>query len=227
MKFKVFLSILFIVFIQSLALAQTIYSPYTRLGIGEVRGVGVAHNMGMGGIGISNGSFVNYNSANPALLYKNSLSVFSIGMLGEYREVSTSELSQKNYIGGFDYAILGFPLMLDKWTIGLGIMPFSTVNYKFNTTVPVTGNPESNALSASEGSGGFNKAFLSSGFKITKRFSAGFTIGYLFGSIKNEVATQVQNDSLSLPIGFPAVVTDRLTIGDLYLMGGAGLSAAD
>src|SRR5690606_35253180 len=127
----IFPFILFIFFFEGVQ-AQIGYSPYTSKGIGDLTGSGITHNLGMGGVGISNGSSLYYNNANPALLYRNSLSVFSIGMAGEYKEIATAEASQENVIGGFNYALLGLPLMVDRWTLGLGIMPYSTVNYKYS-----------------------------------------------------------------------------------------------
>ena len=180
----------------------------------------------MGGIGISNGNGTFYNNANPALLYKNHLSIFSIGMAGEYKNVSTTDLSQENYTGGFDYLTLGLPLMTDRWTIGLGLIPYSTVNYKYTTQGKVVGDPNADVLKNFEGSGGFNKVFLSNGLKLYKNLSVGVTVGYLFGSIKEEISTQVittqqVNDTITTSTLSNAVLaTNRLTAGDIYLMGG-------
>lgn len=223
---KVIFPLLFMVFSHFLVMGQAGYSPYTSIGIGEIHSLGLTNNVGMAGIGISNGNHLFYNNANPALLYRNSLSVFSVGMAGEYREVSTTDLSQENFTGGFNYALLGLPIMANRWTLGFGLMPYSTVNYKYNVSENFTGGAEANVFKSYEGSGGFNKVFMSNGLKITKNLSAGFTLGYLFGSIKNEVATQVStereiNDSTTINIFSNSVTTGkRLTIGDLYFMGG-------
>ena len=230
---KVLIPLLFIVLIHTQGLAQAGYSPYSSKGVGDLVGVGLTHNRGMGGLGISNGSPMFYNNTNPALLYRNSLSVFAIGMTGEYKQISTSELSQKNYTGGFNYALLGLPIMVDKWTLGLGIMPYSVVNYKYNTIGSVLGNPEATVTKTFEGSGGFNKVFLSNGVKINKNFSVGLTVGYLFGSIKDEVTTVVKSprvierdlsdggDTTIFALSNQALLTQRFTMGDVYIMGGA------
>lgn len=212
---------------QFVAWGQAGYSPYTSKGVGDIHSLGLTNNAGMGGVGISNGSGLFYNNANPALLYRNNLAVFSIGMTGEYRQTATDDLSQKNYTGGFNYLMLGLPLMVDRWTIGLGLMPYSTVNYKYNAVERVIGNPDAEVFKSFEGSGGFNKMFISNGLKIHKNFSVGLTVGYLFGSIKDEVTTQVRtqkktSDSTTVNLLSNVVLTGtRLTMGDIYLLGGA------
>lgn len=209
-----------------LVLGQAGYSPYSSKGIGEIQGLGLTQNNGMGGVGISNGNGMFYNNANPALLYKNNLSVFSIGMAGEYKNVSTSDLSQKNYTGGFDHLMLGLPLMIDRWTIGFGLMPYSTVNYKYNTQGKVVGDPNADVIKNFEGSGGFNKVFLSNGLRLYKNLSLGVTVGYLFGSIKEEISTQVRtqkqvNDTTTASfLSNTVLTTNRLAAGDIYLLGG-------
>ncbi len=224
--YKVALLLLLMVLPHFLVFGQAGYSPYSSKGIGEIRGLGLTHNNGMGGVGISNGSGMFYNNANPALLYKNNLSVFSIGMAGEYKNVSTTDLSQKNYTGGFDHLMFGLPLMVDRWTIGFGLMPYSTVNYKYNALGVVVGDPNAQVFKSYEGSGGFNKVFLSNGLRLNKNLSVGLTVGYLFGSIRDEVSTQVRttkqiNDTTTTNILSNAVLTsNRLTAGDIYLLGG-------
>ncbi len=235
--YKVILSfILFIVLVGGVK-AQIGYSPYTSKGIGDLTSLSHTHNRGMGGVGISNGSSFYYNNANPALLHRNSLSIFSIGMAGEYKQISSGDISQTNVIGGFNYAALGLPLMVDKWTLGFGVMPYSTVNYKYNVEEAVTGDPAARVEKMFEGSGGFNKLFVSNGFRLNKNLSFGLTVGYLFGSIKDqvdntlftsrmvEVREIVNGDTVTsnVPREFQAggaVSVERLTIGNVYLMGG-------
>ena len=232
--YKVIFPFVLFIFLFEGVQAQIGYSPYTSKGIGDLTGSGLTHNIGMGGVGISNGSSLYYNNANPALLYRNSLSIFSIGMAGEYKQIATTESSQENVIGGFNYALLGLPLMVDRWTLGLGIMPYSTVNYKYTLDETVIGNPDARVEKSFTGSGGFNKFFVSNGFKINKNFSIGLTVGYLFGSIKDQVQNTIYTQRLfEVPLtdstsevrsleqaGGGAVSTERLTIGNLYLKGG-------
>jgi hypothetical protein len=235
--YKVIFPFILFIFLFVGAQAQIGYSPYTSKGIGDLTSSGITHNRGMGGVGISNGSSIYYNNANPALLYRNSLSIFAIGMAGEYKEISTSEASQENVIGGLNYALIGLPLMVDKWTLGLGVMPYSTVNYKYSTEETVIGDSQARVEKDFIGSGGFNKFFVSNGFKINKNFSVGVTVGYLFGSIKDEVENRlftqrlvevneiVNGDTITSIVpreqqNGGTLSTERLTIGNLYVTGG-------
>ena len=56
---------------------QASQSPFSSQGIGDLYDLGLAHNRGMGGLGISNPSYWHLNNVNPALLPYNSLTVFS------------------------------------------------------------------------------------------------------------------------------------------------------
>lgn len=235
--YKVTFPFILFIFLFEGVQAQIGYSPYTSKGIGDLTSSAITHNRGMGGVGISNGSSIYYNNANPALLYRNSLSIFAIGMAGEYKEISTDESSQENVIGGLNYALIGLPLMVDRWTLGLGVMPYSTVNYKYSTEETVLGDPQARVEKDFIGSGGFNKFFISNGIKINKNFSVGVTVGYLFGSIKDQVENRlftqrlvevfevVDGDTIFSNVSREqqdggTVSTERLTIGNLYITGG-------
>lgn len=182
---------LIIVIANTALLGQGGFSPYTVKGIGDVHGSGFTNNLGMGGLGISYGTGLHLNNVNPALLYKNNLSVFQIGIVGDYKDISTSELTQSNFDGGFNYAAFGFPVIQDRWSFSMGIMPYSTVNYNITTEQPVPGDEAASFRKQFEGSGGFSKAFIGNGVKINKNFSVGFKAGFLFGSVKDETITAV------------------------------------
>src|SRR5690606_40579973 len=68
--------------------------------------------------------------------------------------------------------------------------------------------------------------FLSNGLRLYKNLSLGVTVGYLFGSIKEEISTQVRtqkqvNDTTTASfLSNTVLTTNRLTAGDIYLLGG-------
>src|SRR6478735_4594933 len=112
--------------------AQVASSPFSKLGIGDLTGTGIAQNQGMGGIGISNPSGWYLNNVNPALLVFNRITVFQAGMQYEKINESDGTNSQKFASANLNYLAIAFPVKLNKWTTAIGLMPFSVVNYKLS-----------------------------------------------------------------------------------------------
>lgn len=224
-KYCVLLGILF--FLHTTLQAQSGFSPYTIKGIGDINTGGLTNNQAMGGLGISYSSGFHLNTTNPALLYKNRLSVFEIGIVGDYKDISTNELTQSNFDGGFNYVAFGFPVIPDRWSFSMGAMPYSTVNYNISFDQPVSGSTDADFTKEFEGSGGFTRAFIGNGIKINKNFSVGVTAGFLFGSVNDETTTNVYSfedrvitvdgeDSVvqNVVLNNTAIYTERTSISD-------------
>ena len=203
-------------------LGQINISPYTVNGLGDLNSSAFTTNVGMGGIGVSNGQGWYLNNVNPALLTKNVFTVLEAGMVYESRQLEDdSNLSQSNSGGGLGYFAMSFPVISNKWTSSLGIMPFTTVNYNIlsqNTVpgseVPVTFNYK--------GEGGLTKAYFANGFKIAKNLSIGVKASILFGSVVNETLA-VPGDQ-DFPINFLTAVVDKTSIHGFTLSSGLAYS---
>lgn len=174
--------------------AQNTYSPYSIFGLGDVNGMDLAHNIAMGGVGISTGNPFHLNNKNPALLTHNRVVVFEIAITTENKKLRTTDLSQTNFTGGLGYLAFGFPVIRDKWTISFGLMPLTTVNYKSNDLGFV---PETTSLLSTtyDGSGGVSQAYFATGLALLKGLSVGFRAAYLFGNIRQEKEFFVQETS--------------------------------
>jgi hypothetical protein len=182
--------------------AQVASSPFSKFGIGDFTGTGIAQNQGMGGIGISNPSLWYLNNLNPALLVFNRVTVFQAGMQWEKINESDGTNSQKFTSANLNYLAIAFPVKLDKWTTSVGLMPFTNVNYKLSYSDYATGsNVPINRIES--GKGGINQFYWSNGIAINKFLSVGIKASYLFGSIN----TQESNIFLSSQIGtYPSVL---------------------
>ena len=112
--------------------AQVASSPFSKLGVGDMTGTGIAQNQGMGGIGISNPSPWYLNNLNPALLVFNRVTVFQAGMQYEKKTLSDGQNSQKFKNGNLNYLTIALPVMANKWTTSIGLAPYSNVNYNFS-----------------------------------------------------------------------------------------------
>ncbi len=172
--------------------AQNTYSPYSVFGVGDLQGMGLAHNLAMGGVGISTANPFHLNNKNPALLTANRVVVFETAVTMEQKDLSTEELAQQNTTGGLGYIAFGFPVIRDVWTMSVGLMPYSIVNYESQDLGFV---PGTDAILATtfNGSGGITQAYFASGLKLLKGLSVGFRAAYLFGSIRQETEFFVEN----------------------------------
>lgn len=198
-------------------LGQSIFSPYTINGIGDLSGNDLASNFGMGEIGIAAPSFYHVNNQNPALLIHNTLSVFQMAIAGESRKVTSATGSQRGGTAGLRYLTFAFPVIRTKWTTSFGVIPFSSVNYGVlaagtvqGTNVPVTFNIN--------GDGGISRVYFSNGFKLGGGWSVGISTSYLFGFVDNETSTVLGDQSLSNAL--PTAIFENTSYRGFKLSGG-------
>jgi len=174
--------------------AQNTYSPYSVFGVGDLMGTDLVHNQAMGGIGLSNGVPFHLNNKNPALLTFNRVVVFEAAVTTEQKNLSDGDISQDNFTGGLGYLAFGFPVIRDVWTISVGLMPYSIVNYE-TQDLGFIQNGNTGLSTVYDGSGGVSQAYFATGLKLVKGLSVGFRAAYLFGSIKEETEFFVANSN--------------------------------
>lgn len=199
--------------------AQNGNSPYSRLGVGELATQGTIYSIGMGGLGISNSSQAYLNLSNPALLVRNRVMAFEAGFGGEYKQISSASATEKNSNGNLSYLAFGLPLS-NRWTMSVGIRPYSTVNYIDRTEVKVP-RTASFIEYAYKGSGGMTQAFIANGVRVAKGFSLGFQLNYNFGSINTESVSTVIDNKISSLGSYAIAVFDQTTFSDLSYKIGA------
>src|SRR6478609_3512954 len=176
------LILLFFLVTAMVAKAQVASSPFSKFGIGDFTGTGIAQNQGMGGIGISNPSGWYLNNVNPALLVFNRITVFQAGMQYEKIKESDGSNSQNFTSANLNYLAIAFPVKLNKWATSIGLMPYTNVNYKLSFSDFATGS-NSPISRLESGSGGINQFYWSNGVAINRFLSVGVKASYLFGSI--------------------------------------------
>ena len=202
---------------------QASLSPYSTLGIGDPKSLALAHNEGMGGLGLARGYTFWLNYMNPALLPYNEFSVFQIGLFGDYRSYQQGSESGQSGGANLNYLAVAFPLKDRKWSMMIGLNPFSSVNYNFSFDGRVETDPSggsTDVVFAELGKGGINQFSLSTGYNLFKGFNIGVKASYMFGAIKRE-SSNIIND-LQDPALFIPVVYDRQNVSDLAF--GTGLA---
>ncbi len=211
-----------VVFASANVWAQSARSPVTSFGIGEPYGNALAHNQGMGGIGVSQPQFWFANNQNPALLVFNRFTVFQAGIHGEKRTIKSDTLNEENIGGTLNYLVTVFPVKVDRWTTSIGLMPYTNVDYGFsysdvvrdrNTNVPID-TVTQNVLN--NGFGGLSQFYWSNGVRLTPDMSVGVKASYLFGSLDNTFSNIVNNTGQPVPY---IVTTEEKTVVKDFTLG--------
>lgn len=203
---------------SSVALGQAARSPFSYLGIGEPYSNALVHNQGMAGVGISNPQYFYLNNQNPALLVYNRFTVFEGGFIGERRTTKGNGLTETNGSGNLNYLITAFPVKLGKWTTSIGIMPYSSVNYKLDYIDSIEGTSANTVSVKESGEGGINQFFWSNGIALNPDISIGLKATYLAGSIIRQYSNTLTVTNEPFP-NIPTVYI-RNYVRDLNLSAG-------
>jgi hypothetical protein len=195
----------------TVAYAQVGITPYSTQGIGNLTRPGLVHNHSMGGVGVGTGSGFNINYANPAMLYKNTLSSFDVAFSFERTTQRRNDESAVINQGGINYGVFAFPIIANRWSAALGMMPYSTVGYRQEEDL-VGGANDPAARRVREGSGGLNLVSFSHGVRIYKNLAIGVRLGYLFGGIN-----ETRSIFLTSTSGLTSVYEDQLYYSDVLI----------
>ena len=173
---KIILGSIFLFSLQNFAQDGTA-SPYSSSGIGETKFKGTIENRSMGSIGILNDS-IHINLQNPASLSSLKLTTFTVAGTFTPTNFKTANKDEKAQRTNLDYLAMSFPA--GKFSVLLGLMPYSAVGYKI--TQKVDGKD-----GFYTGNGNVNRFFSAIGYQITNKFSAGLELGYNFGKINRDI----------------------------------------
>jgi hypothetical protein len=203
--------------ISNYILAQSSQSPYSALGIGEIIQPSLISNIGMGGFSIAYPNSRHYNLMNPAFQgVKEAFTTFEAGYLGETRSITQYDLSQRNGSGNLLYLGICFPIKRGLWSSGFALVPYSYSNYNIITVGDIDGVENEEAVYNFRGEGGISNLFWSHGVKVTKNFSLGTKISYLFGSFDNETIIE-----LDQPYSYNSALRESIRVRDFSIGFGA------
>ncbi len=160
-------------------------SPYSRYGVGDIERKGTGTSRALGGLSTSLRVDNQVNYDNPAsYTTQDSMSfIFDVGLIGNYVQSLSvpNDLSTEAGNANFHHLAIGFPVA-SWWKSSLGVVPYSTVNYRIEDMQPLGGN-QVNYLY--QGTGGLSKFYIGNAIELFDQLSIGFNFCYLFGYIEN------------------------------------------
>lgn len=172
--------------IQILSAQNNINSPYSLFGLGIENQIATGGLVGMGNSGVAQRTYNEINLFNPANLGNIMPESFlqDFGLNGLYSVLKNNDTNQSTTKGNVSHLAFAFPVARG-WGVSLGILPYTTTGYEIDVEGNVEGYPATYTTSY-VGSGGLNKFFVSSGYKINKRLSVGVDFAVLFGTLIQE-----------------------------------------
>jgi hypothetical protein len=182
----------------------TTQSPYSRYGIGNLRGSLLPQYRAMGGISTAVNKPTGYNTINmqnPASYAGITLTTIDVGMSGTITNLTRGDESNRSFNGTLSHLALAFPVTSHS-ALSFGILPYSELGYNYAQKSTITsgsgmGNPATqNVTSLYSGEGGLTKAYFGYGYRIGENFRIGANVEYLFGNLIENRDLQFADDGV-------------------------------
>ena len=162
------------------------YSPYSLFGAGRIEPQGTSYNLSMGGIGIAlrDNRFINY--INPAAITARDTLAFMLdfGVVQKNSYNRDNAVSSAYNVFNMQNVVMTFPIYR-KSAMVIGIVPYSNVGYKFQSTETDPGlvSEIGDIKYQQYGTGSIYKLFAGASMVVAKRISIGAEAIYYFGNI--------------------------------------------
>lgn len=173
----------------------TVQSPYSKFGVGNIKGSLLPQLRSMGGIsaGVFRTSYINnINMQNPASYAGINLTTLDIGMGGSFSTIKTNNLAESNFNSSLSHVAMAFPVT-PKSALSIGLLPYSELGYNFKNSAKV-GTTEDNKRDVDylySGEGGLSKAYIGYGIQLGDHFRVGANAEYLFGNLIQSSSTEL------------------------------------
>lgn len=183
----------------------TTQSPYSKYGIGNLKGSLLPQFKAMGGVSTAINKVTGYNNINmqnPASYAGINMTTIDVGMTGTFTSLSKGDANNKTFNGTFSHLALAFPIT-KRSAMSFGILPYSDLGYNFAdkstiTSTSGTGNAVTEEVQNKyTGEGGLTKAYLGYGYRVGDNFRIGANIEYLFGNLIENRSLVFSSDALS------------------------------
>jgi len=177
---------------------STVQSPYSKFGLGNLKGSVLPNQRAMGGIsaGVFRSSYINnINMQNPASYAGINLTTLDIGMSGSFANLQTNSLSENSFNSSLSHLAMAFPVSM-KSALSIGVLPYSELGYNFSNRMTVGNSTENNKTVdyLYSGEGGLSKAYIGYGIQFGDHFRIGANAEYLFGNLIQNRSTEYVNE---------------------------------
>ncbi|WP_443936909.1 hypothetical protein [Pedobacter sp. MW01-1-1] len=182
-------ALLAFVSVLSVKAQVTTESPYSRYGLGNIKGSLLPNLRAMGGIStaVNKVTGFNYiNMQNPASYSSINLTTADIGIAGEITNLSKGSQQESSFNGSFGHIAFGIPIS-KRSAMSFGLLPYSEVGYSYSNPTKVD---TTNIKEIYQGEGGLTKAYFGYGIRIGNHFRIGANAEYIFGNIINTKAIE-------------------------------------
>ena len=164
------------------------FTPYSIYGVGDLYNNTSAINLGMGGIGmgIRDTRFINYKNI-ASLTQRDTLSfMLDLGVVSRNMYLKDRNAHSAYNTANINNFAFSFPIK-NKASLAFGIMPFSSVGYKFKSveTDDKLIDKYGYITYYKYGNGNINQLFFGGAVNIIKNVSVGASVVYYFGNLTN------------------------------------------
>ncbi|WP_225872229.1 outer membrane protein transport protein [Pedobacter frigidisoli] len=167
----------------------TTSSPYSRYGLGNIKGSLLPQLRAMGGIStaVNKVTGFNYiNMQNPASYSGISLTTIDIGMSAGLTSLQRNSLKETSFNSTFSHLAFAAPVTR-RSALSFGILPYSDLGYSYRNTVKID---TTTAQQLYEGEGGLSKAYLGYGYRFGDHLRIGGNLEYIFGNLETTRSTE-------------------------------------
>lgn len=174
----------------------TSQSPYSRYGLGNVKGLLLPQFRAMGGISTAiykpSDYYSNINMQNPASYAGITLTTVDVGMSGSFKQLKKGDLSEGSFNSTLSHLALAFPIKAGKTGLSFGLMPYTDLGYEFSNTGKLE-NDTNTVNKLYSGEGGLTKAYFGLGQQFGDHFRIGVNVEYVFGNLLENRALELQS----------------------------------
>lgn len=170
----------------------TTSSPYSRYGLGNIKGSLLPQLRAMGGISTAVGKVTGFNyinMQNPASYAGITLTTIDVGMSAGITNLSRNNLSETSFNSTFSHLAFAAPVT-KRSALSFGILPYSDLGYSYRNTTKVDTTTLDQLY---EGEGGLSKAYLGYGYRFGDHLRIGGNLEYIFGNLQTTRATEFQS----------------------------------
>ena len=173
----------------------TTQSPYSRYGLGNIKGSLLPQFRAMGGISTAifkpNG-YSTINIQNPAAYASVDLTTLDMGMSGAFTQLKNDIGEETSFNSTLSHVAMAFPIVKSKSALSIGILPYTELGYEFSVNEKYSPTDSNTYNALYTGEGGLTKAYIGFGQQIGDRFRIGANVEYLFGNLQENGSLEIQ-----------------------------------